>query len=176
VRASDPTPPSRLITPGTPGTRRTPPRETGVLTFIVPADGEQLPLVRHRVGAWLAGHRVRVELRRDVVTAVDEAVSRSIRHGYREGDDDGLVAITVHANADDIVVLVADHGSWPSTPDSRGLGLAVIEGLAEQVDLTRDTGRTTLTARFARPHRATAWAPEQRTAAATGTDEPARTR
>jgi len=174
VPASDPAPPtSRPISPGRPRPQRKL-RDTGVLTFIVPADSDQLSLVRHRVSAWLAAHHVRVEQRRDVVAVVDEAVSNSIEHGYLEGDDCGLVAITVHANPDDIVALVADHGCWPAAPGTRGLGLTVIEELAEDVELSHDAGRTTLSARFPRERatRPTAWAPEQRTPA----DEPARAR
>ncbi|WP_197523570.1 ATP-binding protein [Actinokineospora pegani] len=143
-----------------------------MLTFIVPANADQLPLVRHRVGSWLASHRVPIGARRDSVSTVDEAVSNSIEHAYCDTEDAGLVAITVQATNDEVLISVADHGDWPSGADERGLGLTVIEGLAEDVELAREGGRTTLSARIARGKRATrgrAWAPEQR-----GVDESTR--
>ncbi|WP_424187352.1 ATP-binding protein [Actinokineospora sp. G85] len=136
-----------------------------MLTFIIPANADQLPLVRHRVGSWLASHRVPITARRDSVSTVDEAVSNSIEHAYRDTADAGLVAITVQATADEVLISVADHGNWPSDSVEHGLGLTVIEGLADEVELAREDGRTTLSARIARGKRTPrgrAWAPEQR--------------
>jgi serine/threonine-protein kinase RsbW len=113
----------------------------------VVASATQLARVRARVGQWTAGLGMDHEQVRDVVLAIDEAVSNAVEHGY--AGRAGMVTLFAACNekSGDVQVIVSDNGAWrapPADPGSRGRGLRMMKGLADKFDITKDRTGTTV--------------------------------
>jgi serine/threonine-protein kinase RsbW len=91
----------------------------------------------------------------DLNTAVTEACNNVVMHAY--GEQEGALEVDVFALPDGIAVVVRDHGSgMPPDGDEQpqeGIGLAVIEALARQVEFARTPASgTELRMEFDVPH------------------------
>jgi anti-sigma regulatory factor (Ser/Thr protein kinase) len=96
--------------------------------------------VRLEVRDWLERHGVGDGIVDDVVSALAEASSNAVDHGYQQ-DHVGQVAIDV-ALDDAVRVTVRDRGHWtqPMRRPDRGRGFVIMEGLMDEVvvDTSKD--------------------------------------
>ena len=91
----------------------------------------------------------------DIRTAVSEAVTNAIVHGY--GDEGGQVSMKLYADGDMLTVAVADSGRgiedvelarrpfYTTKPEQEraGLGFAVMEAFMDSVTVESEVGRGT---------------------------------
>lgn len=84
----------------------------------------------------------------DIKTAVSEAVTNSIIHGYKDKKD-GIVEITAELNKNEITIIIVDHGCgiddieqareplYTSRPDLErsGMGFTVMETFMDNVEI-----------------------------------------
>ncbi|AJA47795.1 anti-sigma F factor [Clostridium pasteurianum DSM 525 = ATCC 6013] len=84
----------------------------------------------------------------DIKTAVSEAVTNSIIHGYKDKKD-GIVEITAELNKNEITIIIVDHGCgiddieqareplYTSRPDLErsGMGFTVMETFMDSVEI-----------------------------------------
>jgi anti-sigma regulatory factor (Ser/Thr protein kinase) len=92
----------------------------------------------------------------DIQLAVTEACANVVRHAYPGGRGD--VLCECEATEDEIVISVVDWGrvgDRPSTQPGLGIGVLVIERLADHVRYSRTGGGTLVEMRFDRPARLT---------------------
>jgi serine/threonine-protein kinase RsbW len=91
----------------------------------------------------------------DLNTAVTEACNNVVMHAY--GEREGALEVDVYALTDGVAVVVRDQGSgMPADGEEQrqeGIGLAVIDALARQVEFARTpAGGTELRMEFDIPH------------------------
>ncbi len=91
----------------------------------------------------------------DLNTAVTEACNNVVMHAY--GEREGALEVDVYALADGVAVVVRDQGSgMPADGEEQrqeGIGLAVIDALARQIEFARTpAGGTELRMEFDIPH------------------------
>ena len=96
-----------------------------------------------------------VEELADVKTAVSEAVTNSIIHGYEEGK--GIITMTCKLYDDWIEIIISDHGKgiadvelarqpmYSSKPDLEraGMGFTVMESFMDSVEVWSELGKGT---------------------------------
>jgi serine/threonine-protein kinase RsbW len=121
----------------------------------IPAKAEYITLVRLALTG-LAGLRpLSDETLGDLKLAVTEAASNSVRHAYDNGD--GVVEVVYELEGDRFVVEVNDngHGFDHRTPapdrgelDEGGLGIAIIQALADEFELGARPGGSGSRLRF----------------------------
>jgi PAS domain S-box-containing protein len=116
------------------------------LRLEVSTDPTLLREVRSDVARWLrsAGVAERdVEL---IQIACHEACSNAIEHAYDFGE--GTFAIEAAVEDGKVIVQVSDDGHWVERPEGRlprrGRGLALIEALMDDVEISHDDDGTTL--------------------------------
>lgn len=100
-----------------------------------PADAEQLSVIRHQLARWLAPLRLTEEEIADIVLAVDEAATNTIRHAYGP-DGSGTVELTVWTEPRTLSIEVVDHGGWrppPADPAATGMGIGLMSTMSESV-------------------------------------------
>jgi anti-sigma regulatory factor (Ser/Thr protein kinase) len=111
------------------------------------ADPIELIFFRGGLNRWLAGLDWPEADRHDVVLAASEACDNSVRHAY-PGDDRGeveVVARVVIGRHDRrIVVVVRDHGHSGAGWGDRGLGLTMVHGCMDRVQIRRAEAGTTV--------------------------------
>ncbi len=113
----------------------------------------------------------------DIRTAVSEAVTNAIIHGY--GDETGTVVITCEMDAQNqVTIVVEDHGAgiadlalartplYTSRPEMErsGMGFTVMETFMDSVDVWSEEGqgtRVTMTKTIAPPEEASISTPDQ---------------
>ncbi|KAA9158759.1 SpoIIE family protein phosphatase [Amycolatopsis acidicola] len=126
-------------------------------TFVasVQADAAELPVLRHRLRAWLEDLRLGDEKQYDVLVGVGEAVSNGMEHGSGM-DRRKTVSVEVFAGEHTISVTVGDRGRWLADSSAsrrtalRGRGLTLINGLADHVETVRSARGTQVTMRYRR--------------------------
>jgi serine/threonine-protein kinase RsbW len=115
--------------------------EDRAVRLTIPAKPEYITLVRLALTG-LAGLRpLPDETIGDLKLAVTEAASNSVRHAYSNGD--GVVEIVYELQDDRLVVEVADNGQGfihrpgdgRSDLDEGGLGIAIIQALADEFEV-----------------------------------------
>lgn len=117
-----------------------------VMTLQVESNTEAPSLSRSR----LASVRSKLEPRyEDVVLVVSELVTNSVRHGSSTGID-----VKVTAQEGRIRVEVADDGPGfsPDAPRGEGLGLSIVEKVADRWGLREDRSRFTVWAELSTPN------------------------
>jgi len=106
-------------------------------------------VAREALRSWLHPLAARVGDVDVLLHAVTELVDNVADHAY--GRDGGLVEVTAHLRDDGVVeIVVHDHGRWarrPATTEGRGLGLAMVRGLVDDLEVTRNDDGTTATVR-----------------------------
>jgi GAF domain-containing protein/anti-sigma regulatory factor (Ser/Thr protein kinase) len=119
------------------------PLDANVLDLRLPADPDGLRRMRTTLGEWLGELGAEPEARHDVLLAAWEACANSVEHA--QGPSNGT--FTLHAEREDDVVRlrVTDSGRWrvPGVgPGERGLGLPLMRGLMDRVDIVHAAGGT----------------------------------
>jgi serine/threonine-protein kinase RsbW len=118
------------------------------IRLTIPAKPEYITLGRLALTgiARLRAEPMREEVLGDLKLALTEACTNSVRHAYGHGD--GTVEITYELYADRLVVEVADEGAGFEPPTGAaakladdeltegGLGIAIIEALADEYEIT----------------------------------------
>lgn len=123
-----------------------PPIADDVISMVLMADPVALSVVRERFRRWLATLCWPPREVDDIVTAVNEAVSDAVEHAPVGAEV--RVAARRFAEADGgrrVVVGVSDdrRRSGPADPD-QGFGLLMIHACMDAVELSRDSGGTTV--------------------------------
>jgi serine phosphatase RsbU (regulator of sigma subunit)/anti-sigma regulatory factor (Ser/Thr protein kinase) len=109
-----------------------------------PAEVESIPLMRRMLRRWLSdagATRADVD---DLTLAAAEACANAIEHAY--GLAPGVVQLRAWSPEGAAVkVAIRDFGNWrPPRGTNRGRGLALMQGLADEVDVTHGDEGTTV--------------------------------
>ncbi|ONI89034.1 hypothetical protein ALI144C_05955 [Actinosynnema sp. ALI-1.44] len=113
----------------------------------------RLVLLRSRVLEWAHAVGLLEHDREDVVMAADEALSNAMEHAFPDGGGNVTLFAARDRLARAVHVVVSDNGTW-SVPlgHSRGggMGLVMMDRLADVFDLHHDERGTTVVLRWAR--------------------------
>ncbi len=121
----------------------------------IPAKAEYITLVRLALTGLADLHPLPDETLGDLKLAVTEACSNSVRHAYRSTND-GVVDVLYELGEDRLVVEVADNGSGfvhnaqrpRAELDEGGLGIAIIQSLADEFEVSTGPDGAGLRLRF----------------------------
>jgi len=110
----------------------------------VPATEDSIPVARQvlrSLGETVAADREALE---DAELALTEACANAVEHAYAAGED-GKVVVSIEPKAEEMYVSVRDFGRGMAAGESgrdeqRGFGLAMIEGVARQVQIRGGEG------------------------------------
>lgn len=133
----------------------------GIVTLEIPARADYVVLSRLALTGMLRGSGYSDEALADLKLALTEACSNTIRHAYRDGDDQvGSVHISFELLADRVVLTIRDHGvgfvdesgsQAEPLPDGSvvasegGMGIALIRAVVDDFRLEQpESGGTTL--------------------------------
>jgi serine/threonine-protein kinase RsbW len=112
------------------------------------AEKEGLPLIRQALRAMGQSLGAEPEALHDAELALTEACANAVRHAYRDGE--GMVEVAIVGNPTELVATVRDHGVGmprqrvqPRAGRSGGLGLALIEAIAHDVEIRSERGEGT---------------------------------
>ena len=103
----------------------------------LPAQPENVSVIRHVLGAFAEALHLPDELVEDLRLAVTEACTNVVRHAYPPNET-GPVEITIQPMEEHVSVIVSDHGRGIGTSSDTtgpGLGLPLIAAIADEVDL-----------------------------------------
>jgi serine phosphatase RsbU (regulator of sigma subunit)/anti-sigma regulatory factor (Ser/Thr protein kinase) len=113
------------------------------LELEVPADGEQLALVRQLVRRWAAAMGGTDDDCAAFAMAVSEACTNAVQHAY--GPEKGTMAIRAELEHGVASVTVRDRGHWrESVGGSSGRGIAVMREFMDDVAIETGNGGTTV--------------------------------
>jgi anti-sigma regulatory factor (Ser/Thr protein kinase) len=112
----------------------------------IPADPEQLILLRDEIAVWASRAGLRPEQVSDLQLAVYEAMANVVVHAYPEAT--GTLAVHARSRGETVTVTVVDHGQWQ--PAARpgllhGRGLPLIRSLADRSVVNAGPAGTTVT-------------------------------
>jgi anti-sigma regulatory factor (Ser/Thr protein kinase) len=113
---------------------------------------ENLSVARHALRGWLQHAGYGAEAALDIELAAGEAVANVVRHAYPA--DAGPVELQAAADEAGVRIGVRDRGCGaPALPGPRGgLGLPLMQSLAQEVRVSRRPGRgTEVELRFSAP-------------------------
>lgn len=117
-----------------------PGRMQRALRLRIRADAKELRVVRRSVERWAASLGLPTSVLVDLQLAVEEAAANGVEHAYAAGPP-GSVEVHLELRSRGpraVAVRVADEGSW-RTPrrasGHRGRGLALIDGVAERLEV-----------------------------------------
>src|SRR3954467_4924572 len=119
-----------------------PERTNTDVKLTLPAQPENVSVIRHVLGAFAEALRLPDELIEDLRLAVTEACTNVVRHAYPEGDP-GAVEISIEPRGERVRIVVADAGRGIGTSSDTsgpGLGLPLIAAIADTVDLQSAPG------------------------------------
>jgi serine/threonine-protein kinase RsbW len=103
----------------------------------LPAEAENIAVIRHVLGAFAEAMRLSAEVVEDMRLAVTEACTNVVRHAYDDGEP-GTIEVVVQREGDRLDVIVSDRGrGMGPSPDSDGpgLGLPLIAALADSIEV-----------------------------------------
>jgi len=104
------------------------------LSLRLPAERASLPVVRQALRSLGEALRGDEEALDDAELAVTEACANVVEHAY--GGGTGELEVTLQSGAAEMVVTVSDRGfGMPAAVSDSGFGLAMIEGIATQVEI-----------------------------------------
>lgn len=108
----------------------------------VAAVAESVPVVRHAIVGVAEAAGLDLPQTKDLEIAVTEACTNVVLHAY--DDDTGAIDVSAWLAGHQIVVCVRDHGRGTSgespVRDGLGLGIPLMEGLADQVTFVEPPG------------------------------------
>jgi PAS domain S-box-containing protein len=125
------------------------PVEDGELRLRIPAEPVALQQVRRRLRRWLEIAEAPENVREDVVVAVSEAVSNSIRHAY--GPSSAWVEIEAELADGEVELVVRDRGRWRSPRGEGGRGIDLMRACMASVEIEQGPEGTVV--RMRRPLR-----------------------
>ncbi|OUM96833.1 MAG: anti-sigma F factor [Thermobacillus sp. ZCTH02-B1] len=125
-----------------------------VLSFSSRSENEAF--ARIAVAAFVSQLDPTVEELNDLKTAVSEAVTNAIIHGY-DGKPDGMVTIEARIEGDAVSIIVRDEGKgiedlelarqplFTSRPDLErsGMGFTIMENFMDEFDVSSEPGKGT---------------------------------
>ena len=112
-----------------------------------PAKAEYLILARLALAGIARGVPLDDETVADLKLAITEACGNAVRHAYPAAD--GVVRVTITVEPDAISIVVEDDGvgvaegassNGPADLPEDGMGLAIIDAIADEIDLRRANG------------------------------------
>ncbi|MBV8950662.1 MAG: SpoIIE family protein phosphatase, partial [Actinobacteria bacterium] len=113
------------------------------LELVLPAEPEQLRVLRRRLAGWLERHGVDRHTIFDLNVAASEAAANAVSHAY--GLASGEFRVEAHWDDDVVVCLVSDDGRWQSRPrGDDGRGLMLMRTLSDGVDIRTDERGTSV--------------------------------
>lgn len=138
------------------------------LKIEIDSELDNISVVRVAVGTYVSNLNVTIDELMDVKTAVSEAVTNSIVHGYEDGD--GKVIVEVYHEERKLVVIITDYGkgiedvSLATTPaytskpelEHAGMGFTIMESFMDEliIDSVENQGtKITLKKEFAQLER-----------------------
>jgi PAS domain S-box-containing protein len=116
------------------------PVEDGELRLRIPAEPEALQQVRRRLRRWLEIAEAPEDVRDDIVVAVSEAVSNSIRHAY--GPSSAWVEIEAELSDGEVELVVRDRGRWRPPRGEGGRGIDLMRACMASVEIEQGPGGT----------------------------------
>jgi serine phosphatase RsbU (regulator of sigma subunit)/anti-sigma regulatory factor (Ser/Thr protein kinase) len=126
----------------------------------LPAEVEGLRRIRHELALWLDASGVDRRDAHAVVTACNEACANAIEHAYGAHEAGGIHVEAV-LEGDQIAVSVRDFGAWREAgraragfETDRGRGFILMNGLADDVDVSRAQDGTSVVIRHRLAERA----------------------
>ncbi len=123
---------------------------TRVFADVIDSQPAAISDARMRFRAWLAGASIAEDTAEALVLATGEAVANAVQHGNRL-ERGRYVTVEACAGDDELVVSIADGGSWrPAGPTRQSRGYTLMESLVDDVSVLRDERGTTVTLRMAR--------------------------
>ncbi|HEY6780665.1 MAG TPA: SpoIIE family protein phosphatase, partial [Thermoleophilaceae bacterium] len=115
----------------------------GRLALTLPADPGTLGPLRRRLARFLHAAGADEHESYEITLTVCEAAGNAIEHAYGPGD--ASFQVEAELQDDTIVAIVTDQGLWRERRgENRGRGLAIIEGLMDEVRVSREEGGTTV--------------------------------
>jgi PAS domain S-box-containing protein len=106
----------------------------------IPAQPEQLAVMRREVRAWATAVGLPEESIYDLQLALGEAVANAIEHAYRDQRPGSVTYRLALTDTRDVRARVRDHGAWQPPahdPGFRGRGLELLHALAGEVTVGR---------------------------------------
>lgn len=126
---------------------RVEPVAPGTLVMHVAADPSALAPLRRRMGRFLLAAGASGQELFDITLAVGEAAMNAIEHAY--GPADAEFDLEARAEGALVSVTVSDRGAWRSRRGTeRGRGLSIIEGMMDEVEVTRAEAGTSVRMQF----------------------------
>lgn len=110
----------------------------------VRAEPRQLPWLRDRLERWLRHTTCPADGVERALLALNEAITNSMVHAYRDGPA-GPLRVSGQHNGDEVVLTVADEGSWKPARPGEGLGgrgVLMMQECVDRVYLDHTSGGT----------------------------------
>jgi anti-sigma regulatory factor (Ser/Thr protein kinase) len=129
--------------------------DAGGLELTVAARPDSVPLVRHRVRAWLAHVAPGLDAATsgDIELVCSEACSNVVRHAY--GPTESMFRVSLSLVDDVLKLRISDQGRWrPPRGQHGGRGLTLMRALVDELQIDQRPNGTTITMRHALPERA----------------------
>lgn len=117
---------------------------------VFPAVPEELRKMRASVSSWATANDIPDRVTDDLLLAVGEATSNTVKHAYRDSPQ-GFVTIQIGMVDGYLAVKVEDTGRWRkprAVADSPGLGTSIMQAITEHFDVTESPGGTQVTFRI----------------------------
>jgi len=109
--------------------------------FTLPAEPESLPGLRRRLSRFLHAAGADDIETYEITLTICEAAGNAIEHAYGPGD--ATFDVEASFDSDELTATVTDRGHWRERRGAhRGRGLSIIEGLMDQVEVSREQGGT----------------------------------
>jgi PAS domain S-box-containing protein len=113
-----------------------------LLDLRVPSQLDALPAVREELRSWLDRVGVSPDEAHDICLASWEACANAVEHAQNPSEP--LVDLLAEEEGSEIRIRVRDYGHWrlPQVRPERGLGLKLMEGLMDELDIQASDGGT----------------------------------